>query len=277
MNNQVNEPDRIQFFDCFSWAVPTAFASELAKCRFERGDILYDTRKGYLQWDEALKHLNYSLHVKAPPQGVSMPTEDCSPMAQLEVFRYNWASQIRFVATNYKTKETRDITSTQGRFYNLLWKGDWNELDSHKDPAVPYTCLNNEIYKLAKKAAYRILAKHCAQVANPNLFVVPFDPTNSTAVTKCENLRKGLGEHFQVHEQSFAPDAVGLRDTLIVPTVGFIAFTIDCEVQSRLFAVLRKILYKGASNGETEGDNFNINVHGAYLPFRKERETAILS
>ena len=35
------------FLDGFLWAVPTAFSDPLAACRFEQGDILYDTKKAY--------------------------------------------------------------------------------------------------------------------------------------------------------------------------------------------------------------------------------------
>jgi hypothetical protein len=37
----------MDFFPKFKWAVPHAFGDALAACRFEQGDILYDTLMAY--------------------------------------------------------------------------------------------------------------------------------------------------------------------------------------------------------------------------------------
>jgi len=44
MSALLDPPD---YFDGFSWALPNAFADALALCRFEQGDMLYDTRRAY--------------------------------------------------------------------------------------------------------------------------------------------------------------------------------------------------------------------------------------
>jgi hypothetical protein len=65
-----------EYFDGFNWAVPVAFAEPLAACRFEQGDILYDTRRAYEgSWGDALPHIKYSIQVKSPMRGPSTKSE----------------------------------------------------------------------------------------------------------------------------------------------------------------------------------------------------------
>jgi hypothetical protein len=45
----------MEFFPGFKWAVSSAFSEPLGACRFEQGDLLYDTPDAYKgEWREAL-------------------------------------------------------------------------------------------------------------------------------------------------------------------------------------------------------------------------------
>ena len=64
------------YFTCFDWAVPKAFKEPLASCRFEQGDILYDTPKAYEgTWADALQHLRFSIQIKSPARGTTSRLE----------------------------------------------------------------------------------------------------------------------------------------------------------------------------------------------------------
>src|ERR1017187_6298016 len=193
-------PQDPELFNGFAWCVPMAFASELAKCRFERGDIFYDTPRGYLVWEEALKHTVYGLQVRFPAHeaATKAPTD-------ASVFAGNWKSPVGFILTNYKTKETKEITTTQGRLYTLLWRGEWKVLGDSDEPKVPLTCLDSEITTLAKRATVAIKPKFCGSMKAPNLFLVPRDTTNPISVAKCEGIRKGLAKSYKVVEKLIGP------------------------------------------------------------------------
>ncbi len=252
-----------ELFDGFVWPVPTAFASELAKCRFERGDIFYDTPRGYLVWEEALKHVVYSLQVRFPAHeaATKAPTD-------ASVFAGNWKSPVGFTLTNYKSKETNEITTTQGRLYTLLWRGEWKVLGDSDEPTVPLTCLDSEITTLAKRATVTIKAKFCAHMKAPNLFLVPRDTTNPISVAKCEAIRKGLARTYKVAEKLFAPDEIGMDGILVAPTIRFMCFMIETQNSEGLFHALKDVLYVPAEDTKTNKRKFNLKVHGGFLPFK---------
>ena len=147
------------FFTCFSWAVPLSFGDSLGQCRFERGDIFYDSLKGYETWGEASKHVNYIVQVKQSHQpgetpqiavedveGDTIPSEGDSQTTGARtkgsLFEQNWRSTTACQITDLKRKECRTITTTQGRLYTLLWKGSLRVLDEEDAPPPPATWID---------------------------------------------------------------------------------------------------------------------------------------
>ena len=259
MHNQKLTSDHEEFFQGFAWAIVTAFASSLNQCRFERGDILYDSPKGYERWDEALKHITFSLQVSYPPHSLGRASK------KQDVFGDNWRSQIVFTVTNHKTKEIREVTSTQGRFYTLLWRGDWKILDAQTEPEVPLTCLAGDVCKLAEKAANEIKLRFCARIEKANLFLMAYDRTHPISSGKYEAVKRRLIQNFTVVEEMFAPYEVGLKDILIVPTVRFVAFAIEGD-GAKVLEALKEALYTPTPGRLTDKDRFNIKAHGLFLP-----------
>ena len=57
----------MDYFSGFAWAVPKAFSDAIALCRFEEGDVLYDTKSAYeKEWDDAKSNIKYFLQVRYP-------------------------------------------------------------------------------------------------------------------------------------------------------------------------------------------------------------------
>jgi hypothetical protein len=107
------------YFDGFSWAVPVAFAEPLAACRFEEGDILYDTRRAYEgTWGEALPHIKHSIQVRSPMRGPGTKPEK----EEESVFTDNWNMTVVFTLTDYKANKTKEITTTQGGYTHSFGK-----------------------------------------------------------------------------------------------------------------------------------------------------------
>ncbi len=73
----------MNFFSNFTWAVPKAFSDAVASCRFEEGDMLYDTPKAYeVDWEDAIKCTTHFLQVKFTAHAV--PVEGKKSVGYLE-------------------------------------------------------------------------------------------------------------------------------------------------------------------------------------------------
>jgi hypothetical protein len=116
----------LEYIPRFSWAMPRAFSRPVSECRFERGDILYNTSRAYEgRWDEAVDHVDFGLQVRFPDRGISGGVVEGA-----ELFSSNWGRPVAFDLTNYRTKEIRHITTAQGGLYGFLWKGKVEHVQS---------------------------------------------------------------------------------------------------------------------------------------------------
>src|SRR5690349_8100208 len=113
------------YFPGFAWAVPTSFAAPLASCRFEQGDTLYDTVRGYEEWNEALKHVHYGVQIKSPARSLGRSGNS----DEEAVFADNWKSTVIFDLIDFKTSTKQEVQTTQGQLYTMLWRGDLSVLD----------------------------------------------------------------------------------------------------------------------------------------------------
>jgi hypothetical protein len=259
MYNPATSSEFGEFFDAFAWAVPTAFSSSLNQCRFERGDIFYDTPKGYLIWEQALKHLKFSVQVRSPAHSAGRASND------QDVFGDNWKSEVAFTVTDYKNdKSTREVTTTQGRLYTLLWQGDWKAIEDSQEPEIPLTCLARPLFDQLNDIARQIKSRTCSHIDKPNLFVMPYDPTHPISASKYQTVKKRLTQEFTVVDELFPTHEFGLRDTPIVPTVSFAAFLVDSEDSVKIFDALKEVLYKPAADRKTTKDKFRLSAHGAF-------------
>lgn len=249
-------------FKGFAWPVPTAFASGLNQCRFERGDVFYASPKGYLIWEEALKNITYSLQVRFPARATGKVS------AEGNVFAENWLSPVGFTVTNYKKNQTREATSTQGRLYTLLWLGDWMVLDAPIEPQIPLTCQDRVFLKEADNVAKQIKSRCCSPMSKPNLFVMPYDPTHPITSAKYETLKRRLARDFTVVEEEFTPRDVGLGQLFLVPTIRYVAFMVDSKNSQGIAKALKEALYSPTRNRITKQDRFKIEAHGSFLPFQ---------
>lgn len=112
-----------EFFEVFSWSLPSAFKSSLCFCRFEEGDTFYNTKNGYLSpWSEAVKHLTSCLQITFPPRAV---IKKGTPQAE-SIFESNWYGKVEldfFINDKGKLIKQEHIVTTQGGLYCFLWKG----------------------------------------------------------------------------------------------------------------------------------------------------------
>jgi hypothetical protein len=259
-----------EYFDGFAWAVPVAFADALGACRFELGDMLYDTKRAYEgTWGEAIGHISYSIQVKYP----SRATAPRGEKEKESVFTTNWRQGVVFDLTDHVKKRTRKIDTTQGRLYTLLWGGDHKYLDEKtEDPRVPLLAMaivrkrkNREAVNILEAVPYfrRIIAQGIKQGA---LFLMPYDRSCRLLRSKFANVKTGL-EKLKVTIELGSPEQAGLiSKTGFAPTVKIVCFCIDEAPVSEVYEILKKALYNPAKDKKSKTEKFQIHRHGHLEP-----------
>ena len=54
------------------WYLPPYFKDNLAKCRFEQGNIIYKDKPIGKNWSEKIKNIDYLIQIKFPPSAISI-------------------------------------------------------------------------------------------------------------------------------------------------------------------------------------------------------------
>lgn len=247
-----------EYFDKFSWAVPVAFAEPLAACRFEQGDILYDTRRAYEgAWGDALPHIKYSIQAKSPMRGPSTKSEK----EEESIFTDNWNMPVVFTLTDHKAKKTEEITTTQGQLYSLLWKGDLGLIDA-KSPTPPPPTLAMQILRDLPKTEGH-MKKNAAEVSQGHVvFLMPFDRTRQLLRTKFRRIEENLAR-FKTHTCLIPPANAGLKTTTdFAPTVSIACFAVQDGSMADVEKALKKALYSPSKDKKTDKEQFRISAHG---------------
>lgn len=275
----------MEFFNGFKWPIPKAFAPALAVCRFEIGDILYDSQEAYRQptCSDALPHLTYSLQVKYPiATRTALNTEstlEADDTIKTGKFNQNWYSPVELELTDYENnKKVTFIKTTQGRLYSFLWKGDINILDkTTQEPEIPQTP------KEAKKEL-ELCSQHLRKVFlegmdKPNLFLIAYDSVNETALSKYRDVDTELKRNFQVVHRVYTTQDLGLDDgDYYLPTTVVACFAIDSGAPEKIRDVLKETLWPADRKPSCDfstflmrdksqtATSFKLNNHGLFCP-----------
>jgi len=242
----------MDFFAGFAWAVPRAFADPLERCRFESGDVLYDTPKAYDgDWKSARKATSRIIQVRLPRQGDSGKQDKDAA----SVFSDNWRRDAEIDLIETQDMGRREIATTQGRLYSFLWRDDERVLDLESaEPPVPLTArdLRNDI----DAAAPRITAKIDAPVGG-RLFVVLFDHASSLSRKKDRDIRAVLDAHpgCEVHEMELDTENA-------LPTLRWLVYRIPGLDDDGVTELLKPALYRPQGDREGKADRFDLKRHG---------------
>ncbi len=247
-----------EFFDGFSWAVPTAFAETLAACRFEQGDVLYDTRRAYEgTWGQARPHVSHSIQVKLPLRRTGTKSEK----AEESIFTDNWNMTVEFNLTDHRAGKTRAITTTQGRLYTLLWKGDLSSIVA-KSPSPTVPTLPMDILRDLPKALDHVRGR-LPEVSNGGvIFLMPFDLTRQLLRSKFRKVEAELAQ-FEADMCLVSPSDAGLESEKgFAPTVSIACFMVQSAPVNDVEKALKQALYMPAKNKKTAVERFRLGAHG---------------
>jgi hypothetical protein len=277
----------MEFYSGFLWAVPEAFADAIAHCRFDEGDILYDTRKAYAQWDNALKVLNYSIQIKHLSKTRIKDDEGKA----VSVFKQNWNSPVEIEVTYYKSGQQRKrFSTTQGRLFTFLRYGDFKVFDTKtREPEIPLSL--NAARKLLDKiiiSSFRKLLN--GKMEKPNIFIMVYDPTNDIATFKFQEIYCRLKTQFKtsILEQTLQKCNVSNWDKFL-PTISFKCIAIDSGKSEEIRDVIKEVLWPKTDNQTatknvneiiTKKQNkpanpFKLSNHGLFSPYITKKYDSI--
>jgi hypothetical protein len=246
------------FFPNFTWAITRAFADPLSTCRFEQGDTLYDNEAAYQQpWSKTIKTAGRAIQVLSPSRGVSSK----SPGQDDSAFADNWQQEVIFDLHQLKTGSSETITTTQGRLYTLLWRGDTKILDEATDaPSVPQQA--SALKKLLPEAVKLFQTE---LMPDPNLirFLLPCDLAAGLYYDKYLNVKKKLDSEFSTTVQLEPAGSLGGQQGFL-PTVHVAAFTLQGATAEQVESALQDVLYK-PSAGRKGVARFRLKTHGLLL------------
>jgi hypothetical protein len=254
MSTLLDPPD---YFDGFSWALPSAFADALALCRFEQGDVLYDTQRAYEgEWASALRHIRHRVEVTFPLRGGSVKSNESEDSA----FEDNWNSKVVFRFVDHRASSEREITTTQGNLYSLLWKGDVGILDGQSLP--PPLGARHLLAKL-NLVLDSLRSGHARKISGGSVFLLPFDHTSNLLRSKLRTVATAL-EALDAKCGLVAVKDLELQGAdAFAPTTSVVWFAVSSEHKHEAITnLLKRHLHKPSKDKKTDRENFNLKTHG---------------
>jgi hypothetical protein len=249
--------DLPDYFDGFSWALPSAFADALALCRFEQGDVLYDTQRAYEgEWGTALRHIKYQVEVKFPLRGGGVKSSESEDSA----FEDNWNSKVVIRFVDHRASSEREVTTTQGNLYSMLWSGDISALGGLSVP--PPLGARHLMGKLAG-VLESLRKKHSRAVNNSAVFVMPFDHTSKLLRSKLRTVESALQTLGAKRGVMAVKDLEIEGASAFAPTSCVVWFAMSPEHKSEtVTSLLKRHLHKPSKDKKTDRENFNLKTHG---------------
>jgi hypothetical protein len=255
MTNDTN----FNFFPGFAWAVPRAFADPLSACRFEQGDLLFDRPEAYgLPWSEARQKVGHAVQIQEPSRGVAAKSSGQDDSA----FADSWQQKVVFQFFDLPSGQSQTITTTQGRLYSLLWRGEQNILEeSTKAPAVPLQAV--DLKRVLPEVSSRFQTE---LVPDPDLirFLQACDVAAGLYHEKYLKVKKKLETEFQTTVRLEPGNDLGLGSEFL-PTVHVASFEITGTTRPAVEEALQSVLYKPGSERKTSAVRFRLSAHGVLL------------
>lgn len=243
----------MEFFSGFKWAVPRAFSDAVTLCRFEEGDILYDTKMAYNDdWEKASKFMEHSLQVKYPARVSGGATEKGGGL-----FGSNWSSEVRIdLYKNLEKVGVGQIHTTQGRLYTAIWKGDLSVLEKEsEEPPIPLSV--QDVTKTLDQTTEK--AKELS-IGYP-VFVMARDLSNPVSREKFSKILAALKKHLHSTPNILTPKKAGLvQFESVAPTVEIAFFPVNGTSAEELHELVKNAVYVPSKNAKKE--MFRISAHG---------------
>ncbi|MCY4471360.1 MAG: hypothetical protein OXC07_00855 [Kistimonas sp.] len=246
-------PELPAFFEGFAWALPRAFSKAVSRCRFEEGDILYDTRAAYdADWEQAIQQVHNSIQVREPGRGLKILKGSADSL-----FEKNWNSQVCIECQQAdNAQETTYIRTTQGRLYAALWHGDLSLLEKDTpEPARPLP-LREATKSLSQASPY---AK--AMAGSHPVFIMARDTSHKLSQLRHMQVASALHTQHGAIGHCVPPRQAGLACwQTLAPTIDILFYIMDPAECDPIQRTLTSCLH-GATNQDSP-DGFRLSAYG---------------
>jgi hypothetical protein len=270
----------MEFYPGFAWAVPRAFGAAVSACRFELGDVLYDDESAYGPKPENRHHIQLFEPARS--------TRSLASESEGQRFFVNWDAPIRYEWKDYGSDATRMRTSTQGRLFSCLWRGDPDVLDEERAPAPEPPLLLRELSGRVEKAvpALRKSLRIGARSKETHLFAFATDGASDASRSKAAAVLSLLEARYSCRFRDLAPAKAGIDDgPRFHPALAVRGIAIKAASAEEVQETLKGLLYRGsaATKGADEGmedsedsdstadaekaspDRFKVARHGVFV------------
>ena len=262
---------KMELFSRFSWAVPSAFAAAVSSCRFEQGDVLYSDAGAYENSSGADAGKGAYLQILDPPRSARALTSE----GEGQRFFANWESSVEFEWMDYETGRREERSSTQGRIFTCLWRGEpaWLEPESESpDPPRPLLLrdLHNRIEESIPAFASRFkrTRKKAGAAGKYMLFVLATDYAGDASRVKAESVLAALRVGIELTSCDLSPEKAKIGDgDCFHPSLFVRGIAIESQNSEAVQATLKALLYGGSKDPDSEDARFQLARHGALVEF----------
>jgi hypothetical protein len=241
----------MEFFHGFKWAVPTAFSDAVGLCRFEEGDLLYDSPDAYTKdWPYFQNLTGKAIQVRGPARSRSRTTDTGG------VFETNWYGE---VIVDLFEPDKLPIRSTQGRLYTALWRGNMDFLRADAPhPEIPIT-----VASFGRKL--RDISEHIPNTSDHGLtFVMARDKSNAVSRDKFLKIRDAFRGGLASEPVIQSPADLKVPEAeKFSPTVEIVLFRTSNLTRVEIEALVKMAVYKQAKGASR--DMFRLSAHGAIV------------
>lgn len=243
----------------FAWPVPRSFAPAVSHSRFEQGDVLYADPSGYTAWPQE-GPTGAFLQVLDPPK----TARAFSGEAEGDRFSVGWGSPVTVEVHAHVGAEPIQQTTTQGRLFTTLWRGELAWLEATAEPPMP-----NGLKDLQARLgeAVSTISRHFADEASLTdglLFLLAVDEASESGRVKADAIEAVLADRFEIHRVELSPADAGLDDAdALHPALMVRGLAIASSEASVVERHLADLLYAGG-NGTVS--RFSLARHGLLTP-----------
>ena len=249
----------MDFYSGFSWAVPTHFSDAIANCKFEEGDVIYDSESAYRKWGKALETVSNCIKVKLPKRTIRV-TKGKSESVALA----NWTSEAIIEFHKLQDKiPYQMIQTTQGRIFSLLWKGEPGILNKEMPEPSPPLFLQDVKKVVADTSC------SCRKIAGYKpYFIMVHDPTNEVSLKKHSDIFSTLKNKFGCELYQVNPENSGFKEwDKISPVICTNLYVIGAGNCDDIERELKTVLYKPTKGAGK--DKFKLKTHGRFFGTEK--------
>lgn len=288
MEDGKNMIQKNTFFSEFKWAVHTAFKDSIANCLFESGDILYDTQKGYLDWQEAIKHIKNSIQINFPPRGQN----NFQGETDNSKFIKNWNSKVELTYYEWSNGDILNkelIKTTQGKLLTFLQKDDFNIFDKSVPDPTPLLLakeiLNSkDVQNFIKNKQFLSFIGNDVEEKNLNFFLLPFDPVDNLFLEKYKNIKNSLQKEIEIQILDIPLNLIKNLDfNKFIPTAYLKCFCIESKSPEKFRDIIKQCLWpkRNVNNMKkkiqavfekeknSSANSFKLINHGYFIPYRE--------